>query len=230
MEKLRDTTLADVIRAMVAREYLWGKEHFKEGRRDGSFYGLFYAGLDDGVKSPARVVVEGRAEWFTEMPDDILWGAWRFTPADLERMLAINSSGWNRHPADFTLAERHRAIWEGKMDDTRTKERILAMLERAEETFAPEKLPALIAKSEAGPWTVIEGNHTMIALYHVWQARGVLLRDDALVGILPPDAPYRFLREGTLNTAPTKKKKSPEHVAGVRFPVFVEDAIREAQR
>lgn len=227
MQKLRDATLADVIRAMCAREYEWGKKRFKEGVEN-SFYALFYAGLDDGAKSPARVVVEGRAELFQEMPEGIQWGVWRFMPTDLDRMLVINSSGWNRHPTNFTLPERHRAIWEGAMDDTGIKERILDMLESADETFATEKMPVLITKSEAGPWTVIEGNHTLVALYHAWQDRGLLLRDDVLVGILPRYASYRFLREGALNTVPTGKKKSPEDVALIRFPAFVENAIRAA--
>jgi hypothetical protein len=229
MEKIRDATLPDLIRAIVVREYNWGKTRFKEGIRD-NFYALFYVALDDGVKSPARVVAEGRAEVFAEMPEGIQWGVWRFTPEDLDRMLVINSSGWNRHPADFTVPERERAIWEGKMGGVATQERIIQMLEHAEETFAPEKMPVLVAKSGSGPWTVLEGNHTMIALHHAYKEQGVLLRRDVLIGILPQDASYRFFREGALNTVPTGKNKSPEDIARIRFPRFVEEAIREADR
>lgn len=228
MQKLRDVTLADVIRAMRAREYDWGKKRFKENGMEDNFYALFYAALDDGKKSPARVVVEGRAEWFAALPEGIEWGVWKFAPGDFNRIEVINSSGWNRHPADFTLPERHRAVWEGKMDDTRTREKALGMVEHAEETFTSEKMPTLVTRSETGPWTVIEGNHTMIALYHAYQDRGALLRDDVLVGILPRDASYRFLRERALNTVPTGKKKSPHDTVQIYFPRFVEEAIQAA--
>lgn len=68
----------------------------------------------------------------------------------------------------------------------------------------------------------------MIALYHAYQDRGALLRDNALAGILPRDASYRFLREGALNTVPTGKKKSPRDTVQIYFPRFVEEAIQAA--
>lgn len=228
MRKIEPATLKDVIKAIELREYDDGKTRASQGRRD-NFYTLFYESLEQPGKAPARVVVEGRAEMFAEMPEGTGWSIQELEPNDFGNVFVINSSGWNGHPQDFSVPERHRAIFADQWRPE-VKTRILEMLEHAETTFAPAKMPALITKAETGPWTILEGNHTFIALYHLYLAQGRLALRHVLVGLLPLESSYRFLREGTLNITPTGKHKAANDLKDVHFPQFVLEAIGALER
>lgn len=220
--------MRDVITALRVREYDFGKaaEQYK-GQGD-TFYTRYYALLDDGTKSPERIVVEGRAELFAEMPNEIQWGLYRIIPEDLKNMQVINSGGWNKHPGDYGLIERYEVLMK-KHIESRMRGTMQRVIDMAQDptTFMEEKFPTLVARSEKSPWTILEGNHTMLAVAHIWRSTGKLARDTVLGGILPRGAHYRFLRDGeALNAQFFKTRKTMSDIPSYTFPSHVVVEIR----